>query len=195
MRRLQQSHKKKLLKQESEEVVTEASTRASQGDEEITESQIQQTTAQVTSQTTEDRILNITGSEVFIKYVRDYFREEFEQNRLEGQTLDDYIAIKMPPIKSFSLELQGTWQEKINHYAQHWNALSAYALLDFLEKDIRIAPLYIVKALRYVSFFATSYEPFLARVNVYREYLTNDEIKRIIEKKGLHFLGSENLKI
>ena len=153
-------------------------------DQVIEKSEIQQAETQVTSQTTADRTSNMIGSDVFIEYVRNYFREEFEQNRTDGQTLDNYIAIQMPPLRSSLSELPGTWQERITHYAQHWSFNDAHAFLNFLENDIKVAPLYIVKGFQAVSFFATTYESFRARFEVYREYLIDEKIKEIIEKKG-----------
>ena len=181
-----------ILQEKNEEVVTASLAETPQANEETLEPQTQQTTAQVISQTTaqvisqtiEDSISNMTGSDVFIKYVRDYFREEFEQNQTNEQTLDNYVAIQMPSLRHSSSEMQGTWQERITHYARYWSALDAYAFLNFLEKDIKVAPIYIVRGFRAVSFFSTTYESFLARVNVYREYLTDDEIREIIKKKG-----------
>ena len=182
---------------ENEEVVTEPLAETPQANEEIIEPQTQQTAVPVISQTTEESTLSMTGSDVFIEYVRDYFREEFEQNQTDGQTLDNYVAIQMHPLRYSSSELPGTWQERITHYARHWSAPNAYAFLNLLEKDIKVAPIYIVRSFRVVSFFSTPYESLLARVNVYREYLTNDEIREIIEKKGVMLFKSglpENIR-
>ena len=176
-------------------------------EEVIVESQVQQAETQVTD--SESIISHITGSEVFIQYVKDYFKEEFEQNQpsgqildkyvtglqytdaglleyqTNGQTLDEYVTAQMHPLRLSSSEPPSPWQERISHYARHWTGIEAHAFLNFLQKDIGVAPVYMVKALQMVSFFGTTYRPFRERVNVYREYLADDEIKEIIEKKGL----------
>ena len=118
------------------------------------------------------------GSDVFINYVREYFQEEFESNRKDEESLDEYINRQMTVGKS-----RGLWIDRINKKAQSWSVIDAGLLLSFLEEDMEIEPSVIINMLKSaVSFFGTVYESFMSRINIYYNYLTKEEIRSILEK-------------
>ena len=153
----------------------------------ILESQAQNTEVTIQEVISE----NATGSDVFINYVKEYFRKEFEQNRTPDQTLDDYLTEQMFPLRSGSPAK--SWQERIEDSAKSWTARDALSFLDILEKDLEIKPAHIIRVLQAPSFFIkTPYNSFKKRLDIYREHLTKTEIKTVIENSRLTFLKNGN---
>ena len=75
-----------------------------------------------------------TGSDVFIDYVRNHFKEKLQQNQshLKGgafeEALEDLMLRQMPSYRNKPL-----WEERIHNDAQSWRAIDAMLFLDDLE--------------------------------------------------------------
>ena len=117
------------------------------------------------------------GSDVFINYVREHLQEEFENNKRNGESLDDYVNRQMVSVRS-----QDLWTNRISKKSQYWSVINAGLLLYFLEEEMQIEPSAIVNMFRSaVSFFGANYNSFMDKIDVYRQYLTKEEIREILE--------------
>ena len=117
------------------------------------------------------------GSDVFINYVREHLQEEFEKNKRNGESLDNYVNRQMASNRSPEL-----WTNRISKKSQYWNVTNAGLLLYFLEEEMQIEPSVIINMFRSaVSFFGTNYASFMDKINIYRQYLTKEEIREILE--------------
>ena len=133
------------------------------------------------------------SSDIFIDYVREYFKEEFEVNGIKDESLDDYINRQMVSSKSRSTF---SWIDRINDETGSWTINHAVYLLNFLEGEMNITPLTIVKMLKAVSFFTTTYEGFRGRIDIYSKYLTKEDLKERLENSfsSFQFGKPENIR-
>ena len=99
-----------------------------------------------------------TGSEVFVRYV-------------EG----------------VSGEAESSWIDSINNKAKNWSVADAALLLNFLESEMGISPFNILEMFKSVSFFKTTYISFKGRIEVYRKYLREDQLRERLEKSFSSF--------
>ena len=99
-----------------------------------------------------------TGSEVFVRYV-------------EG----------------VSGEAESSWIDSINNKAKNWSVADAALLLNFLENERGISPFKILEMFKSVSFFQTNYIIFKGRIEVYRKYLREDQLRERLEKSFSSF--------
>ena len=119
-----------------------------------------------------------SGSDVFINYVKWHFRDSFEKNKKDGESLDAYVNRQM----LISGKSQDSWIDRISKKAQYWNVVNASLFLDFLEKEMQMEPFVIINMFKSaVSFFGTNYTNFKDRVEIYSKYLTIEETRKILE--------------
>ena len=138
-----------------------------------------------------------TGSDVFIDYVSNYFREKLQQNqpRLEGgaleEAIDNEMLKEMPSFRNAPL-----WEERIRYDARHWSVLNAILFLDDLENKWDIDTGIIIKRLNTTSFFMTNYTALFSRLEVYKEYFGKEHVKKILSKTFASFRGgkADNIK-
>ena len=123
-----------------------------------------------------------TGSDVFIEYVKNYFRVKLQQNQ-EGATLEDMMIKEMPSLRNAPL-----WEERIRKDAQNWGTLDALLLLDDLENNWDMDTDIIIKRLNSTSFFRdAAYISFTLRLEVYTEYFGREPVKNILDKTFIPF--------
>ena len=130
-----------------------------------------------------------TGSDVFIDYVRNHFREKLhqEQPSLEGisleEAIEDLMLSQMPSRRN-----KPPWEERIYEDAQNWSVLDATLFLDELESEWDMDIDTIMKRLNSTSFFSrATYIQFTSRLEVYIEYFDKNPVKKILQKTFIPF--------
>ncbi len=134
-----------------------------------------------------------TGSDVFIDYVRNYFRKKLQEDQpnLEGEAFEEAFENLMLR-QMLSLRNAPLWEERIRNDAQHWSVIDAILFLDELENEWGMDADTIIKRLNATTFFNPAhYISFTLRLEVYIEYFGKDHVKKILDKTFMPFQGGE----
>ena len=133
-----------------------------------------------------------TCSDVFIDYVRNYFKEKLQQiyPHLEGDALEEAIEKEM--LKEMaSRRNTPLWEERIRDQARSWQTIDAIFFLNDLENKWNMDADVIVKRLNSTSFFHTTYTSFTSRLEVYVEYFGESYVKEILNRSFNPFMKGE----
>ncbi len=134
-----------------------------------------------------------TGSDVFIDYVRNYFRKKLQEDQpnLEEEALEEAfegLMLRQMP----SLRNKHPWEERIHNDAQSWSTIDAILFLDDLENEWGMDADTIIKRLNATTFFKLAhYISFTLRLEVYTEYFGKDHVKKILDKTFMPFERGE----
>ena len=126
--------------------------------------------SEVHHQTNSQNTIEIqSAADIFIQKAKQYFREEFEEQK-------DTKYKDMSYEEAFQRRMGSDWENKIRRSIASWTIQDAQALLDYLSHRIGVRA--ALNRMKSTSYFKTmgNYKRFLERVTFYESYIGEDEV-------------------